>query len=83
MHERKLLRLEERKAQLSFKKAELDFIVSSSKKLSEIIDIDDIGDIEAITGHPYRSLKIQLSLLRRIKTLAQYQKDGKANFPDN
>jgi hypothetical protein len=48
--------------------------------MSRIFGFDDIGEINTRTGHPYISLKILLSLYRRVRTLVDYERRGKAVF---
>jgi hypothetical protein len=78
MTDRKLLRLKGRELELS--KADLDYVQMSADRMARMIDVGDIKEMNRRTGHPYRTLKILLSLYRRFRTLVQYQDRGKANF---
>lgn len=80
MSERKLLRLEADRKELQFKKDELEYVTSSLEQMAELLGINNIEEINARTGHPYLSLKILLSLYRRVKTLTNYIVKGKADF---
>lgn len=82
MHERRLLLLDERRRSLDLEREEIQFIDNSLNMMAHILGFDDIKDINKKTGHPYKSLKILLSLYRRIRTLADYQQKGKAFFTD-
>jgi hypothetical protein len=50
--------------------------------MSKILGFEDIKQLNERTGNPYISLKILLSLYRRVRTLAGYERDGRAGFPD-
>lgn len=80
MSERKLLRLEAQRKELQFKKEELEYITSCLDQMGRLLGFDNIEEINKRTGHPYISLKILLSLYRRVRTLAEYTGKGKANF---
>ena len=83
MHDRKLLRLEERRRGLDLERDELEFTEKSLNTMAHILGFDDVKEINRRTGHPYKSLKILLSLYRRMRTLADYQRREKALFTDS
>ncbi len=80
MSERKLLRLEVERKKLQFKKEELEYITSCLEQMAKLLGFSNLEEINARTGHPYLSLKILLSLYRRVKTLTDYIGKGKADF---
>jgi hypothetical protein len=80
--ERKLLRLDVKRKELQFKQEELNYIESSLNQMARILGFDNLKKINEKTGHPYVSLKILLSLYRRVRKLADYSEKGKANFGD-
>jgi hypothetical protein len=82
MQERKLLRLEVKRKELDFKKAELEFIERASSSMARLFGFKDIQEIHSRTGHPYLTLKILLSLYRRVRTLIEYEQKGKVDFGD-
>ena len=47
---------------------------------TKLLGFNNLDEINARTGHPYLSLKILLSLYRRVKTLTDYIGKGKADF---
>jgi hypothetical protein len=79
MGDRKLLRLDIRRRELDLKQDELEYIAKSVGRMSSNFGFDD-SEINARTGHPYISLKILLSLYRRVRTLVDYERRGKAVF---
>lgn len=80
MSERKLLRLEVQQKELQFKKEELDYITSCLTQMGNLLGFRNLEEINARTGHPYISLKILMSLYRRVRTLVGYIEKGKADF---
>ena len=80
MQERKLLRLKTKQAELRLKEAELRFVIKGATTMAELLDIKNVEELNKRTGHPYRTLKILMSVYRRAVKLAQYQNKGKADF---
>ncbi|HWD28009.1 MAG TPA: hypothetical protein VG387_12640, partial [Rhizomicrobium sp.] len=80
MQRRKLMRLKGKREELKLRAAELSYIAKCNETMSSILQIGDLQKINSRTGHSYRTLKILLSLYRRIRTLAEYQNKGKADF---
>jgi hypothetical protein len=80
MQERKMLRLEAKRKQLEFDKQELEYIEYAAERMANLLGASNLEEIHQRTGHPYLSLKILMSLYRRVRTLADYQKKGKADF---
>jgi hypothetical protein len=80
MRERKLLRVREETETLRLIKDNHEYVEYCLGRMTKMIDIEGVGDINTRTGHPYRSLKILLSLFRRVQVLSEYQENGKADF---
>lgn len=80
LQDRKLLRLEVKRAQLGLQKEEMKFVETSAKQLAEMMGFKNLQQINALTGNPLATLKILLSFYRRVKKLAEYEKNGKANL---
>ncbi|MFN0068424.1 MAG: hypothetical protein ACKVYV_12385, partial [Limisphaerales bacterium] len=55
-------------------------VTSCLKQMSDILGLDNLDEINDRTGHPYISLKILLSLYRRVKRLVDYNSRGQAFF---
>lgn len=83
LQERKLLRMKVRDEQLHHVAREIDFIVTSTDKLSKAMGFRDVKLLHELTSDPLASLKILMSYFRRVRTLAEYVESGKANFPDD
>jgi hypothetical protein len=81
MQDRKILRLEERRRSLNLSKEEREYVEQSLEAMARILGFENIKEINERTGDPYKSLKILLSLYRRVRTLADYEREGKAVFP--
>ena len=78
--ERKLLRLEVKRKELQFKKEELEYINLCVTQMGQLLGFNNLTEINERTGHPYVTLKILLSLYRRLRTLVDYEREGKADF---
>lgn len=48
--------------------------------MAKMIGLSDIEQMNRKTGSPLKTLKILLSLYRRIRTLAEYQNKGKTKL---
>lgn len=80
MQERKLLRLEAKRRELDFDTAELELIERSLNTMARILGFSNVQQINSLTGHPYRSLKILLSMYRRVRKLAEFENRGKIDL---
>lgn len=80
MQERKLLKLKADETELKFRKAEMDYILKSSQQMSTLLGFRSLAQMHETTGNPYLTLKILLSVYRRVRTLAEYVNKGKAGF---
>ena len=80
LQNRKLMRIEVKMKEIELKNEELQFINKSSNELSKLLVFDDFDKIHKLTGNSLASLKILLSFYRRIRKLAEYQKEEKITF---
>jgi hypothetical protein len=80
MQERKLLQINVKKEELELKKADLEFINSSTKALAELLGFKNLKELNKVTKNPLTSVKILLSFYRRIRDLADYTTKGKTKF---
>jgi hypothetical protein len=76
MQKRKLLRIKTEKEMRKLSPEEIRVIEAHSEDIADILDVN-LGVLNERTGSPYKSLKILLSLFRRVRSLARFQKDGK------
>ena len=80
MQARKLMRLRSAEEIRKLKASDRDYVRECARKMAKVVPVSDIENINKRTGDPYVSLKILLSLYRRVKILAGYQNSGKADF---
>ncbi|HEY3374500.1 MAG TPA: hypothetical protein VGK02_05500 [Candidatus Aquicultor sp.] len=80
LQQRKLLRIEVEKKELELEAQHLEYINQSVAQMSKLMGFEDIQHIHEKTGNPLITLKILLSLYRRVRTLAEYQNNGKIRF---
>ncbi|WP_156927675.1 hypothetical protein [Bradyrhizobium sp. Tv2a-2] len=81
LQRRKLLRIEVEKARITLSREELNLIREYNKEMAEILKIGTPDVLDERTGKPLVSLKILLSVYRRIRTLAEYHNRHKAVLP--
>lgn len=80
LQKRKLLRIEVEERRLQLSRSELDFSEECAETIASIFGWD-VKYLTAKTGNPYKTLKILLSIARRLRILAEYQLKGKAIIP--
>lgn len=80
MQERKLLRIKVAKKELELEQEHQKFIENSADRMVKLLGLSSIEQMNQKTGSPLKTLKILLSLYRRIRTLAEYQNTGKTKL---
>lgn len=80
LQRRKLLRMEVEQKRIQLTKDQLNLVVESSEILANMMGIESAEAIHSRTKDPLISLKILLSVYRRIRTLAEYQNKSKAKL---
>jgi hypothetical protein len=79
MQRRRLLRIKTEGEMRNLTSEEQRAIDRHAEEMAGILEVD-IGLLNERTGSPYRSLKILLSLFRRLRSIAQFQKNGKVRL---
>lgn len=79
---RKLLRLEVAQKEFELNRDQQLFVLESAKRLSEMMALPDPQQLHERTKSPLVSLKILLSVFRRVRTLAEFKERGKADFQE-
>lgn len=80
LQRRKLLRLDVELKRIELTRQEIALIADSSETMAKIMGLPSVDIINERTGNPLISLKILLSVYRRIRTLAEYENKGKAHL---
>ncbi len=80
LQERELLRLKVEKARLEVEREHLKFVKKANRTMAQVLGIKNVARITQLTGSRLITLKIMLSLYRRIRDLADYKKKGKVTF---
>jgi hypothetical protein len=83
LQHRKLLRIKVERENIALGRDELDLIREYNLEMAAILKIGTPDALDARTGRPLVSLKILLSVYRRVRTLADYKNKGKALLPVN
>jgi hypothetical protein len=82
LRDRELLRIKAERSRMRLARDELEFIESASRRLSNLVGFKNLPHLNKLTNNPLASLKILMSYYRRIRTLVEFVKDGKATFPE-
>jgi hypothetical protein len=80
LQKRKLLRIEVDRKKLELTKEQIYLVADANEKMADILNLDSHDTIDQRTNDPLISLKIFLSVYRRIRTLAEYENKGKASL---
>jgi hypothetical protein len=80
LQRRKLLRIKTKRKELQLKKKELEYIEESLQLMARLLGFQNLAEVNERTGSSYITLKILLSLYRRLRILAEYQKRGKTRL---
>lgn len=80
-HARKLMRIEAKREHLDLVMKELNFAEQVSERLAKGLGFENRAALNELTGNPLATTKILLSYFRRIRTLASYVAEDKAEFP--
>ncbi|TKV80092.1 hypothetical protein FDV58_17730 [Bradyrhizobium elkanii] len=81
LQRRKLLRIEVEKAEVALSREQLKLIREYNMELAALLNIGTPDALDERTKRPLVSLKILLSVYRRIRTLAEYHNKHKAILP--
>jgi hypothetical protein len=81
LQRRKLLRIKVERENVALERDELALISEYNREMATMLQIGTPDALDARTGRPLVSLKILLSVYRRVRTLADYRNKGKAMLP--
>jgi hypothetical protein len=76
-----LLRIEVEKEKIALGHDELKLIGEYNKQMAEMLQLGSSDALDARTERPLVSLKVLLSVYRRVRTLAEYRNKHKAVLP--
>ncbi|MFT8809036.1 hypothetical protein [Gluconobacter sp.] len=82
LQKRKLLRMDVEKKKIELTKEQLKLVTFANGEMAKILDLPSTKAILERTNDPLISLKILLSIYRRIRTLSEYKIKGKAELPE-
>lgn len=80
MSERKLMRIKIEQAALELEHTNIKYIQKSTDTMVSLLGLEDIEQIHKKSGSNLKTLKILLSLYRRVKILAEFQRSGKTKL---
>lgn len=82
LRKRKLISLDVELKKNELTRDDIKLLLESSEQLAKMLSIGSADTIHQRTGDPLISLKILLSVYRRVRLLADYKIKGKADLPD-
>jgi hypothetical protein len=77
LQERKLLRIKVEKNELELEMIHAAYIEHSAQKMANMLQLNELDQMHSKTGSSLKTLKILLSLYRRVRTLVDYKRRGK------
>ena len=77
MKERRMLGMDVQAREIELDKERLAFVEESSERLTKLLGLPAPAEITQLTGNPFVTLKIILSLIRRTSGLAAFESKGK------
>jgi|SRR5882724_672665 len=80
LHERRLMRIKAKRQEIALKREQIRFVEESAKSLSRLLGFKNLNELHDFTQNPLATLKILLSLYRRVRTIANYESKGKVNL---
>lgn len=80
LHQRKLMRIKVRRQEIALRREQIRFAEESAKRLGQLMDFRYVEELDRLTNNPLGTLKILLSIYRRLRALNKYEKRGKANL---
>jgi hypothetical protein len=83
LQDRRLLRLRENHDKLEFDREQLAYISEANQEMSHLLGFASATELNKLTGDPYLTTKILLSVYRRVRTLCDYENKGKAHLTEN
>ncbi|HEX9940438.1 MAG TPA: hypothetical protein VGG03_00365 [Thermoanaerobaculia bacterium] len=80
LNDMKLMKIEAKRKELELSREQIEFVRFANQELDELLEISDETRLGDLAPNELAKLKIQLSLYRRVKRLAEYQEDGKVRL---
>ena len=78
--DRKLLKIDVRRAQWELTRDQLEFAEGAARRLRSEMGLDKADELGRLTENPLARLKILFSLYRRVRDLSKLQKSGRIRF---
>lgn len=80
LNDMKLMKIEAKRKGLELSREQIEFVRFAYKELDELLQVPAELRLGDLAPNELARLKIQLSLYRRVKRLAEYQEDGKVRL---
>jgi hypothetical protein len=80
MHDRKLMQVDVRQRIIELEQQELEWVETSANRMAKLMGFEDVATLNKVTRNPLATLKVLLSLYRKVRTLAKFEESGKAKL---
>ena len=80
VHKRKLNQIKLRKQELELEGERVRFVVTSCDEIARLMGFKHLKQMHALTGNPLVTLKMLCAIYRRLRTLSEFEADGKTKI---
>jgi hypothetical protein len=80
IHERKLNATKLKMEELKLESEQMRFVTKACEDMAKLLGFRHLNQIHSLTGNPLITLKMVLSMYRRVRTLAEFEADGKTRI---
>jgi hypothetical protein len=80
LHDMKLMNIEAKRKSLELSREQIEYLKFANRELEELLEVPKAMQVGELAPNELAKLKINLSLYRRVRRLAEYQEEGKATL---
>jgi hypothetical protein len=80
LHDMKLMKIEAKRKSLELSREQIEYLKFANRELEELLEVPNAVQVGELAPNELAQLKINLSLYRRVRRLAEYQEEGKATL---
>ena len=80
LHERRLMRIDVRERAIKLQRAELAWVEEMTERMTRLLGPEQLNGLSRHLDNPLAKLKLLLSVFRRVRTIARYERDGKVRL---
>jgi hypothetical protein len=80
LHDMRLMNIEAKRKGLELSREQIEYLKFANRELEEMLEVPNAMQVGELAPNELAKLKINLSIYRRVRRLAEYQADGKATL---